>query len=360
MAKFQYRMIAEKILTDIRKEVLLPGMNVPSSRDLSRIYGVSQITAVHALNFLAKRGVLLHKPGSNYTVSRKMENAGDQYQFLTLLFRHISTDTPEFYGNRIIAGITREAASSSIASLFSVNAAKTIYIHRDSANKSDFTSTLEEALMLPKQNIGFIADYFIPDEILEEIGSQTKLPVVVIGRASKLPHVHSVVMDPIPAYHTMLDILKRMGYNAFVCCEDVHPARYEANQQHQFYQKLVEQENALNIVEFNQVPLVQKKGLLRDALAKFPGKRIAILASSDYISRNIILLLQELNLDVPRQIGVVSFYGTRIATDFSPKLSSISIRPEDLGQVAADLLISRDTKYRVHKIPMEFVFGETI
>ena len=326
MAKSQYRMIADKILTDIRKEALLPGMNVPSSRDLSRIYNVSQITAVHALNFLAKRGVLLHKPGSNYTVSRMMKNAGNQYQFLTLLFRHISADTPEFYGNRIIAGITREAASSSIASLLSVNAARTIYMH-----KSDFASTLEETLMMPKQNIGFIADYFIPDEILEEISSQTKLPIVVIGRASKLPNIHSVVMDALPAYHTMLDILKRMGYNAFICCEDVHPARFEANQQHQFYQKLVEQENALNIVDFNQVPLVQEKGLLRDALDKLPGKRIAILASSDYIARNIILLLDELDLKVPEQIGVVSFYGTRIATDFSPKLSSISIRPEDLA-----------------------------
>ena len=360
MAKFQYRMIAEKILTDIKKEILLPGMNVPSSRDLSRIYGVSQLTAVHALNFLAKRGVLLHKPGSNYTVSRKMENAGNQYQFLTLLFRHITADTPEFYGNRIIAGITREAASSSVASLFSVNAAKTIYFNKYSMKNSDFSSTLEEALMLPKQNIGFIADYFIPDEILDEISRQTKLPVVVIGRASRLPNIHSVVMNAEPAYHTMLDILKRMGYDAFICCEDIHPARYEADQQHRFYQKLTEQENALNIVEFNQVPLVQEKGLLREALAKFPGKRIAILGSSDYISRNVILLLQEMDLKVPEQIGVVSFYGTRIATDFSPKLSSISIRPENLGQVAADLLISRDMQYRVHKIPMEFVFGETI
>ena len=233
-------------------------------------------------------------------------------------------------------------------------------MNKNYMHNSDFSSTLEEALTLPKQNIGFIADYFIPDEILEEIILQTKLPAVVIGRASKLPNIHSVVLDALPAYHIMLDILKRMGYDAFICCEDIHPARYEADQQHRFYQKLTEQENALNIVEFNQVPLVQEKGLLRDAVAKFPGKRIAVLASSDYIARNVILLLQELELNVPMQIGVVSFYGTRIATDFSPKLSCISIRPEDLGKVAADLLISRDMQYRVHKIPMEFVFGETI
>ena len=313
MAKFPYRRIAEKILADIQKEILLPGMNVPSSRELSRTYNVSQITANHALKFLARRGILLHKPGSCYSVSRKMENAGNRYSFLTLLFRHISTDTPEFYGNRIIAGITREAAASSIGSLLSVNAAKTI-----SARAGDFSSTLEEALMVPKQNIGFIADYFVPDEILEEIRYQTGLPVVVIGRVSDLSDVHSVVMNPLPAYNTMLGILKRMGYDAFICCEDIHPARYEAGQQHLFYQKLTEQENARNLTEFNQVPVVREKGLLRDAVAAFPGKRIAVLASSDYIARNIIALLKEMDLEVPRQIGVVSFYGTRIATDFSP------------------------------------------
>ena len=355
MEKFQYRIIADKILTDIKREILLPGMNVPSSRDLSRQYNVSQITAIYALNFLAKRGILLHKPGKNYVVSRKLESSRDKYQFLTLLFRQLSTDTPEFYGNRIIAGITGEAALSMIGAYLSPNAARAIHVRSD-----DFSSTLDEALTVSKQNIGFIADYFIPDEILEEITLQTKQPVIVIGRASKLANVHSVVMTAFPAYYTMLDILKRMGYNAFICCEDVHPARYEAKQQHQFYQKLVAEENACDIADFNRYSLAQEKLVLQNALAQFPGRRIAILAASDYIARNVIDMLQEMNLKVPEQVGVVSFYGTRLATDHPPKLSCISIRPEELGKAAADLLISKDVRYGVHEIPMEFVFGETI
>ena len=355
MAKFQYKMIAEKILADIKKEVLLPGMNVPSSRDLSRIYNVSQITAIHALNFLAKRGILLHKPGKNYMVSRKLENAGDSYRFLTLLFRHISTGSAEFYGNRIISGITREAAFSSIGSHLSANAAKTIYL-----GQQNFASTLEEALMLPKQNIGFIADYYIPDEILEEISSQTRLPIVVIGRVSKLPNVHSVVLNPLPVYHAMLDNLKRMGYNAFICCERGDLTRHECLLQHRFFQELQESGIAADMVQFGQMPYVQQQNLLRKAIDDFQGKRIALLTASDRVARNVIDQLKELELKVPDQIGVIGFYGTRLATEYSPRLSCLSVHPEDLGKIAADLLIAQDLRFKVHEITMDFVFGETI
>lgn len=354
MAKFQYKMIAQKIQAEIRTGALLPGMTVPSSRDLSAIYNVSHITAVHALKYLAGQGILLHKQGKNYVVSRKLENAENNYLFLTLLFRHISTESAEFYGNRIIAGITREAAFSSIGSHLSANAAKTIYLHQH-----DFSSTLDEALMLPKQNIGFIADYYIPDDILEEISTQTRLPIVVIGRVSNLPNVHSVVLNALPMYHAALNTLKRLGYQAFICCEN-NDGRHESKQQHQYFQELQEQGIARNIIEFNQVSGVQQQWLLRSAIDAFPGKRIAVLSATDSIARNVIKQLNELNLKVPEQIGVVGFYGTRLATEYSPKLSCLSVQPENLGKVAADLLISRNTRYGVHEIPMDFVFGETI
>ena len=120
------------------------------------------------------------------------------------------------------------------------------------------------------------------------------------------------------------------------------------------------EENACDLVDFNRYSLAQEKVVLQNALAQFSGKRIAVIAASDYIARNVIDMLHELNLKVPEQVGVVSFYGTRLATDYPPKLSCISIRPENLGKAAADLLISKDTRYGVHEIPMEFMFGETI
>ena len=188
MAKFHYKMIAEKICADIKSGELVPGMSVRSSRELAEMFEVSQLTAIHALKHLVQKGVLMHKTGKNYTVARKEDTQNNPCRFLSLLFRYISTKGPEFYGNRIISGIMNETGLSSVGTYFCASPAQILR-----TREADFSAVLEEALMLPKQNLGFIADYFIPDEVIEEIIFKTRLPVVVIGRKSQLPNVHSVV-----------------------------------------------------------------------------------------------------------------------------------------------------------------------
>ena len=356
MGKYLYRTIADRILADIKSGNLLPGMNAPSCRELSDMYSASQVTTAHALLYLAKRGFLMHKPGKNYYVSHKLESQKSSYQFLTLLFRHVSTSGPEFYGNRIISGIIKEACTASIGTHFTPNASRQIYLR-----KYDFSKTLEDALVLPRQNnIGFIADFYIPDEILGEIALQTQLPVVVIGRASSLPNVHSVVLNAVPGYDFMLGTLKRLGYDAFICCESNENLRYEHEQQHQFFKKLEENESTVILPEINNYPHVQVSLLLMEAMEKLKGRRVAVMAYSDLLARQIIAILEEHNIKVPGQAGVVGFYGTRIATDYSPKLSCLSIQPEILGEMAAKLLISGDSRYQLHPVQMDFVFGETI
>jgi len=355
MAKFQYRMIAEKILTDIKREILLPGMNAPSSRDLSRLYNVSQITALRALEFLAQRGILLHKSGQNYSVSRKTESLRNDCRFLTMLFRYISTGGLEFYGNQIISGAMREASISSVGIYYSFSAPQTIRAFR-----TDFSRTLEEALTLPRQNLGFIADYQIPDKILEEIRCETRLPVVVIGRASELPDVHSVVPETLPGYRFTLQNLKRLGYDAFICCESHETRRYECRQRHQFFQELAERENAIICPAFTNFADSQQRDFLVRSFRRFSGCRTAVFAPADATARAIIKHVEALGMTPGKDVGIVGFYGTRLATEYSPKLCGLSIQPELLGKTAVQLLLSQDTRYKVHEIPMTFMFGETI
>ena len=348
-------MIADKIAADIKSENLPPGMPVPSSRELSRTFGVSQVTAVHALNFLAKRGLLRHKPGQNYYVSRKVDDPQNSCRFISMLFRYISTKGPEFYGNRIISGIMNEGAVSSVGTYFTAYAQLTMR-----NNKNDFSRILDEALSLPNRNIGFIADFYIPDEIIEEIVCETRLPAVVIGRVSKLDHVHSVVMNAIPSYRQLLQTLKRLGYDAFICCESCEIQRHECLQQRQFFREIAEKEQVVIIPDFNVIqPSVEQK-LLRNAMQTMKNRRIAVLTPSDYMARLVMDIFKEMDLKVPEQIGVAGFYGTRISTDYSPRLCTLSIQPELLGKTAAQLLLSEDTRYQVHELPMEFVFGETV
>ena len=355
MAKFYYRMIAEKICADIKSGELVPGMPIPSSRELAERFEVSQLTAIHALKHLVQKGILLHKPGKNYSVARKEDTQKNACRFLTLLFRYISTKGPEFYGNRIISGIMDEIGLSSVGTYFCASPA-----HIIRSQTTDFSAVLEEALMLPKQNIGFVADYFIPDKIIEEIIFKTRLPVVVIGRKSQLSNVHSVVLNTLPGYRFLYKTLKRLGYDGFICCETYDVMRDECLQQQMFFQELALTEKTVSIPQFNAISSVRQGELLRHALKQLAGKRVAILSPSDYSARKIIEFLEEENLKVPEQIGVTGFYGTRIATDFSPTLCCLSVLPEQLGKTAARLLLSNDTHYQIHEIPMDFVFGKTV
>ena len=356
MAKYLYWMIADRVLADIKAGVLTPGMNAPSSRDLSKEFGVSQITALKALIHLARRGFLQHKSGQNYFVSHKAESQQSKYQFLTLLFRHVSTSGPEFYGNSIISGIIQEASSAAVGIHFTANAARTIYLQ-----KYDFSKTVEEALKLPREhNLGFIADYYIQDDILEKISLQTQLPIAVIGRESSLPNVHSVVLNALTSYRYLFNTLKRLGYEAFICCESGENLRYEFQQQHQFFQELEGQGSTAVITEFNSLTSVQQWTLIRRAMESLGKKHVAILATSDIMARSIIANLEEHGIGVPAQVGVVGFYGTRVATETQPRLSCLSVHPENMGKLAVKLLLSGDKRYQVHPIAMDFVFGETI
>lgn len=355
MSKFRYRMIADKILADIKSERLTPGMPVPSSRELCRIFGVSQVTAIHALKFLAKRGILLHKTGLNYYVSRKMDNLQNNYGFLTMLFRNISTKGPEFYGNRIIAGAMQEAALSSFGTYFSAHAGRSIYTHSE-----DFSRTLEEALSLPRKNAGFIADYYIPDEILQEIIYETRQPVVVIGRISQLPEVHSVVLDAMPGYRMALQMLKRLGYEAFICCESSEKGRREYLQQQEFFKELTADENVVIIPDYTYKSHVVAQESLKQAFKKLSGKRVAVFMPTDAAARTTIRWMEEMNIKVPDDAGVIGFYGTRLAWEQSPKLCCLSVQPEILGQTAVQQLLAPDLRSQLHEIPMDFTFGETI
>ena len=90
MAKYRYRIIADKLRQDIENGVYPPGVSIPSTRELAEKHGVSQLTAIRALALLAQRDILIRRPGHNYCVAQNFESTVAQPQFLTLLFRHIS------------------------------------------------------------------------------------------------------------------------------------------------------------------------------------------------------------------------------------------------------------------------------
>ena len=356
MAKYRYRIIADKLRQDIENGVYPPGVSIPSTRELAEKHGVSQLTAIRALALLAQRDILIRRPGHNYCVAQNFESPVAQPQFLTLLFRHISNKGWESYGNDIISGITMEGVKACYSTYLSAAATRAYWF-----NTMDFSSVVSEAHQLAGQNKGFVADYFVPDDLLQQLVEETHLPVVIVGRESKVPRVKSVVLSISPACYTMLNTLKRLKYDAFVCCGPYQMERYEYQQLDLFYKELAAAEKNVRILkEFINLSWSEQVSEINQALKEFSHSRICFITSHDIVARKIFEFLEQQNISVPEQVGVVGFYGTRQATEHSPVLTCLAAAPEKLGQYAAQLAISGESPIATHKIPMTFNFGETI
>ena len=356
MAKYRYRIIADKLRQDIENGVYPPGVSIPSTRELAEKHGVSQLTAIRALALLAQRDILIRRPGHNYCVAQNFESTVAQPQFLTLLFRHISNKGWESYGNDIISGITMEGVKACYSTYLSAAATRAYWF-----NTMDFSSVISEAHQLAGQNKGFVADYFVSDDLLQQLVEETHLPVVIVGRESKVPRVKSVVLSISPACYTMLNTLKRLKYDAFVCCGPYQMERYEYQQLDLFYKELAAAEKNVRILkEFINLSWSEQVSEINQALKEFSHSRICFITSHDIVARKIFEFLEQQNISVPEQVGVVGFYGTRQATEHSPVLTCLAAAPEKLGQYAAQLAISGESPIATHKIPMTFNFGETI
>lgn len=354
MAQYKYRIVAEKLLSDIHSGKYQPGVPVPSSRELSAMFSVSQLTAVKALAYLAKKRALVHYSGKNYCVSHKNEE--NAFRFITLLFRPVSLNGPEFYGNKIISGITNEAASALISCCLLSSAVQ----YQAVGTRQSAEMIRKEVQSLGKQNIGIVADYFIPDEILADLSESTGLPIAVVGRNSELPFINSVVLDVVPAYREMYHTLKRLGYEAFICCL-YDDSRDEYMQQLEFFSGLSRQEQNMRIIyEYNVNPRWRLRDDFNKALNDFRGKRIAVILASDYEGRWMLTYLKSIGLNCPEDVGVVSFYNTIIATGTSPHLTGVAASPELLGKTAVEAVITKSSRFIQHKIPTQFIFGETI
>lgn len=348
-----YRKIADAILSEVNAGTLGPGMPVPSIRELHRVHGVSHVTAIRALEFLARKGVIVRHLGQNYSISRKFEVKNHMIKSLGALFRHFSIRGAEEYYNELMSGALREATASGLGVFFSPSAAELLRV-----NNSDFSRLVAEAAAMAPAVVGFVADSRIPDDILAEIIAETRLPLVVTDRDSSLP-INSVACDVLPAYRSLMPTLLRLGYECFIGCETGYNI-YRDRLQLQFYDEVAAAHPFRLLRDFDKISSTQMQSELIAAVRSFGKRRTVIFAPSDQEARAILLRMNEAGLKIPEFAGLVGFYGCRQATEYSPHLTSIQIKPEIIGELAARLVIAPPSRLDNYKIPMEFQFGETI
>ncbi|MBN2616041.1 MAG: LacI family DNA-binding transcriptional regulator [Bacteroidales bacterium] len=91
-----------------------------------------------------------------------------------------------------------------------------------------------------------------------------------------------------------------------------------------------------------------------------PDHADGIMCISDEVLSGIIPALQELEIDIPEQVGVISFSDGPIALMYKPTISIIHHSLARVGQVAVDLLIQRiehpeDSHQQIHIIDTKLI-----
>lgn len=71
------------------------------------------------------------------------------------------------------------------------------------------------------------------------------------------------------------------------------------------------------------------------------SSRPAIIASSDLLAIGALRSAQEAGIDVPRQLGVISWDDSLIVEVISPAITALSRRPFEMGHSVGDLLVRR-------------------
>lgn len=86
----------------------------------------------------------------------------------------------------------------------------------------------------------------------------------------------------------------------------------------------------------------------------------SIFAANDLMATEVISVLNENKLRVPRDIKVIGFDGTSLSLDHKPNISTVSQPSRTLGEtVATELLSPKDLKLSNIELPLELIQRET-
>jgi LacI family transcriptional regulator len=67
----------------------------------------------------------------------------------------------------------------------------------------------------------------------------------------------------------------------------------------------------------------------------------AIFAVSDYAALGALMALQEMNIKVPAEVGIVGFANEPFTSIVNPALSTVDQMSEDMGRTAAHMLLEQ-------------------
>jgi LacI family transcriptional regulator len=305
---------------EIERGVYGDSGRLPSERDLAERFGVSRTSVRECLNILVKEGQLIRVIGKGTFVASagntQASNAEPPNHLAFLIGQNIFQFVQPGY-NRILIGAQQACRQKGYRLMFhSVG-------DEDAEPRLDGIRGCLVAGGLRKRSLERILEWGVPVVLTD---------LIVDGTTS------AVGPDYASGTRQALEHLVALGHFEVGFVGFPNSEKYQT-----FWQKLEQMELRYNPhwVQFLQLPDVEP-GILAgfhamQAMLAGGSLPTAILATNDLVAMGIIEALKLVNINVPEQISVIGY--DDLGRDQSPPLTTIRSYPEEVGRVAALMLL---------------------
>lgn len=189
-------------------------------------------------------------------------------------------------------------------------------------NDNGGMGTLETLLTLGVDGVALFPS-LLSDRDLEQFAATSGCPVVVIGRASRIPNIVSIAMDETAAAELVVSHLVgggkgRIGVLMNEMFPEVVHGRYLA------LQRAIEHHTGVESppVEADRPKIDEGRNAARILLKKNPDLD-AVVAFNDTMAMGALLACNDLGFSVPQDVAVVGYDGIPFGAIASPALSTI-------------------------------------
>lgn len=310
----KYRLIIDAITTLLQNGTLQKGEKLPSCNELCKEYHLSQDTVYMAYNELKKLGLIYSQVGKGYFVQNT--NVGAEHKVF-VLFDHLSAYKEELY-EAFKLGMKGKGSEQ-------------IFFHHN--NPKVFKTLIESA-------IGEYTDFVIMPIFDKE----------ALGILAKLPRKNVYILDRANA-----ELKKQYSY---ICQE------FERD----IYQSLNKNNESLEKYSHIVLSIRHSKGHFREIISGFKGyckkdnrnsevlfdvtnyevqKGDAFIVVNDKDLVTIVMKVQASNLEIGKDVGIISYNETLIKQIVAGGVTTISTDFIEMGRKMAEMILAGKTQ-KIH------------
>ncbi len=344
----QYRQITEEILHQIETGELVPGARVLSSREITERYLVSQITALRVFKELIASGRVIRRNGLGYFVREEGILQGNASIFC--VFRPpMPINAVENYGSRIFNGIVNACASSRLSLSLSRHILD-LKFPAVSFSEELLQSVATELSGLPA-GTGIVLDMRFSDEMISKYFLQVCVDkaLVVVGRQTGLPILStSVPMSACALDMVSLGLQSRAEEFILFPLQAVFDSAVLCTELQQGLLKAKVAPERITIIDDALTSNTRDAEIAKELFERIKsGKhRIMLLTSGDHLALSLQKALREKDIEFGRDAALLSLGGFEGASAATPRISTLAVNAERLGELAVQALLSRHSSLK--------------